>query len=58
VAYVALAMRDYENLALNISELKRFINQQTNIIVYYENAVNEEKPREGTADGTKPGESQ
>ena len=58
VAYVALAMRDYENLALNIAELKRFINQQTNIIVYYENAVTEEKPREETADGTQPGESQ
>jgi hypothetical protein len=58
VAYVALAMRDYENLALNIAELKRFINQQTNIIVYYENAVTEEKPREDTANGTQPGESQ
>jgi len=51
-------MRDYENLALNIAELKRFINQQTNIIVYYENAVTEEKPREDTANGTQPGESQ
>jgi len=32
-------MRDYENLALNIAELRRYINQQTNIIVYYEEAV-------------------
>jgi hypothetical protein len=39
IAYVALSIKDYENLALNIAELRRFINQQTNIIVYYEEAV-------------------
>jgi hypothetical protein len=39
VAFVALSMRDYENLALNVSELRRYINQQTEIIVYYEEAV-------------------
>jgi hypothetical protein len=32
-------MRDYENLALNVAELRRYINQQTEIIVYYEEAV-------------------
>jgi hypothetical protein len=36
-------MKDYENLALNVAELKRFLNQQTDIIVYYEEAVVEEK---------------
>jgi len=36
-------MKDYENLALNISELKRYINQQTEIIVYYEKAVTEKE---------------
>lgn len=41
VAFVALSMRDYENLALNIAELKRFINQQTQVIIYYENAVSD-----------------
>tara|TARA_B100000900_G_scaffold415740_2_gene446936 strand:+ start:1914 stop:2036 length:123 start_codon:yes stop_codon:yes gene_type:complete len=35
-------MKDYENLALNISELKRYINQQDEIIVYYEKAVTKE----------------
>ena len=43
LAFVALSMKDYENLALNISELKRYINQQTEIIVYYEKAVTEKK---------------
>jgi len=37
--YVALAIKDYENLALNIAELRRYLNQQTEIIVYYERAV-------------------
>ena len=41
VAFVALSMRDYENLALNVAELKRFINQQTQVIIYYENAVSD-----------------
>ena len=42
LAFVALSMKDYENLALNVAELRRFINQQKNIIVYYEKAVTEE----------------
>ena len=39
LAFVALSMRDYENLALNIAEMRRFLKQQTEIIVYYEDAV-------------------
>ena len=52
VAYVALSMRDYENLALNIAELKRFIEQQNQIIVYYEKAVTDEPEEENAQDGT------
>lgn len=43
VALVALSMQDYENLALNIAELRRYINQQTQIIVYYEESVDPNK---------------
>ena len=43
VAFVVISMQDYENLALNISELRRYINQQIEIIVYYEEAVKEEE---------------
>ena len=46
LAFVALSMQDYENLALNISELRRYINQQKNIIIYYEKAVTEEIKQE------------
>lgn len=46
VAYVAFSMRDYENLALNVAELRRYINQQTEVIVYYEEAVKPEPEEE------------
>ena len=42
LAFVALSMKDYENLALNIAELRRYINQQNEVIIYYEKAVKEE----------------
>lgn len=48
-------MKDYENLALNIADLRRYINQQTEIIVYYEEAVT---PEENKDDGTEPGQSE
>ena len=38
VGYV-LSVRDYETLALNMAELKRYIEQQQVIIIYYEKAV-------------------
>ena len=41
VAFVALSMRDYENLALNIADLKRYLEQQNEIILYYEKALTE-----------------
>ena len=45
-AYIAISVKDYENLALNFSELRRYIEQQKQIIVYYENAVKPEEPKE------------
>tara|TARA_Y100000310_G_scaffold101348_1_gene99372 strand:- start:845 stop:1087 length:243 start_codon:yes stop_codon:yes gene_type:complete len=50
VGYV-LSVRDYETLALNMAELKRYLQQQKEIIVYYEKAVTpnpnkEEKKRD------------
>jgi hypothetical protein len=37
--FYALSVRDYESLALNMADLKRYIQQQKEIIVYYEEAV-------------------
>ena len=39
LVFVAMSIKDYENLSLNMSELKRYIDQQKEVIVYYENAV-------------------
>jgi len=47
-AFVALSIKDYENLALNVSELRRYIEQQGEIIIYYENAVTENNTSENT----------
>jgi hypothetical protein len=38
VAYV-ISVKDYETLALNMAEIKRYIEQQKSIIVYYEDAI-------------------
>ena len=48
LAFVALSMKDYENLALNIADIRRFLNQQDEIIVYYEKALTEETIDEKT----------
>ena len=38
-SYIAISVKDYENLSKNFAELRRYIEQQKAIIVYYENAV-------------------
>ena len=38
-AYIAISVKDYENLSKNFAELRRYIEQQKAIIVYYEQAV-------------------
>ena len=40
--FYALSVRSYESMALNLAELKRYIEQQNDIIVYYEKAVTDE----------------
>jgi hypothetical protein len=50
--FYAMSVRDYETLALNMSELKRFLQQQKQIIVYYEKAV-APKPKEKPAKAAK-----
>lgn len=33
--FIAITTRDYENLSLNLSDLRRYIEQQQAVIVYY-----------------------
>jgi len=42
---VAMSIPSYENLSLNVADLRRYINQQKSIIVYYEDSV---KPKDET----------
>lgn len=37
--FVILGMRDYEALSLNVAELKRYIKQQQQIVLYYKKAT-------------------
>jgi len=43
--FYVVSVHDYENLALNMSELYRYIKQQKEIVIYYEKAVTD-KPQE------------
>ena len=45
--FYVVSVHDYENLALNMSELFRYIKQQKEIVIYYEEAV-KVKPQEKT----------
>lgn len=46
-SYIAISVKDYENLSKNFAELRRYIEQQKQIILYYEEAV---KPVEDNDD--------
>ena len=41
--FIALSVPDYENLSLNMAEIRRFIEQQTTLIVYYEDSISTEE---------------
>ena len=37
--FIAISVKDYENLSISLAELKRYVDQQTEVIAYYENQV-------------------
>ena len=39
LVFYAISVRDYENLALKMSELDRYLKHQKQLIVYYEKAA-------------------
>lgn len=57
--FYAISVRDYENLSLNMADIRRYLLQQKEIIIYYERSVSEdninstENPEDGN-DGTVP----
>ena len=44
--FYAMSVPSYENLALDMAELRRYIEQQNEIIIYYEKAVKDDKEKE------------
>lgn len=50
VVYMAVTPKGYENLAIGIQDLRRYILQQREIIVYYEKAISEEPGEINSAD--------
>jgi hypothetical protein len=46
LVFFALSVPDYENLSLNMAEIRRFIEQQTTLIVYYEDSISPEETKD------------
>lgn len=38
-AFIAISVKDYEAILINLEEVRRYIRQQREIILYYRNAV-------------------
>lgn len=43
--FVAITTQDYENLALNLADITRYISQQRSIVIYYREITNSATPR-------------
>lgn len=43
--FIAVSTRDYENMALNLADLRRYIEQQRAIVVYYREITRTNTPR-------------
>lgn len=46
VVFFAVTPKDYENLSLNVSDIRRYIIQQKEIIEYYEEAIRGNTPND------------
>lgn len=46
IVFFALTVQDYEALAINMSDIKRYIEQQKAIIIYYETAITPNSKKE------------
>ncbi len=54
VVMLSMTVRGYENMSINMQELRRYINQQKQIILYYEKAVTESKITPDKKESTTP----
>lgn len=42
LTFIALSVPHYENLSLNVAELRRYILQQQTLLLFYENSIRED----------------
>ena len=47
--FIAFSVKDYETMALNLEEIRRYINQQKEIIVYYRKVTSNEETKSDTS---------
>lgn len=40
-SYVAISVKDYENLSVNLAKMKAYMSQQNDVIHYYEKALSD-----------------
>ena len=50
IVFIAMDVREYENLSLNTAEMRRYIEQQMGIIEYYQSNIREAKRKQLEAD--------
>lgn len=50
--FIAFSVKDYETMALNLEEIRRYINQQKEIIVYYKKVTSHEEIKSDTSNTT------
>ena len=48
VVFLAMSVPDYELMAYNMQEIKRYINEMKEVIIYYRKVTTEVKPDERT----------
>jgi hypothetical protein len=39
LVFIAISIKDYENLSINLAEIQAYLKKQNEIIVYYEDAI-------------------
>ena len=55
IVFFAMSVPDYELMAYNMQELKRYIRELKEVVVYYRTVTMPKEPKEGTqADSKRP----
>tara|TARA_R110002096_G_scaffold69149_9_gene166451 strand:- start:4366 stop:4743 length:378 start_codon:yes stop_codon:yes gene_type:complete len=57
LVFVAMSIADYELMAYNMQEIKRYVNQQKEVIVYYRTLTTSEESTDDKTQETNPKET-